>query len=594
KTAKLYEKLDIFTSEDLLYHLPRSYIDISCPKPIAMTMPGEETALKIIITYKAPEQLIRGKLSLFKVEAIDDSGEITLTFFNTKYTVDHLKENQEYIIYGKISGNNFHREMNTPQIFPVDGKSGYIAIYPQTAGLSSKMISSHLSQLVSPVPLLDPLPPNVLCTNNLMGIDEALLNIHFPQSNEALMRAKQRLIFEELFILTLTMQLKGKKKVKQSSCKIIPVAMEPFINSLPFIPTNGQFTAIDEITEDLCGELAMNRLLQGDVGCGKTMVAAAAIYIVIKNNYQSAMMAPTELLAEQHYETLTEFLAPLGITIALLTGSVNKKDKQHIKEGLADGSINLCIGTHALISEDVSFKNLGLVITDEQHRFGVSQRTGLSDKGINPHTLVMSATPIPRTLALILYGDLNISTIKEMPQGRMRVKTYAITTDMRERAFSFIKKHLDQGFQAYIVCPLIETGDVDMGLIPVIDYARQLSENSFADYTLALLHGKMKSKEKETVMSSFKNGTTQLLVSTTVIEVGMDVPNAVIMLIEDAHRFGLSQLHQLRGRVGRGSVQSHCILVSDSTGDEARGRLKKLCSTNDGFELAQFDLAQRG
>ncbi len=596
KRAKLYTKLGIFTVEDLLYHLPRTYIDLSSPCDIAAAYGGEESAVKLRVIHKSSEQRIRKGLSVFKVLATDDVSTLTVSFFNTKYTVDSLIIGKEYIFYGKVGGSLLKPEMTSPQVFPCDLDCGFIPIYPLTAGLTSKIIASQMRQALSRTELRppDPIPENVRAAAQLCTLDFAFENIHFPQNNYAANISRQRLIFEELFVFSLAMASVRGKNRKNSSCPMQTVDLDRFYSCLPFTPTNGQLQAVSDISADLVSSQPMNRLIQGDVGCGKTLVAAAAVYMAVKNGYQAAMMAPTEILAEQHLCAMCKFLEEHGIKVALLTGSMSKKQKDIVKEQLKSSQIDLCIGTHALLSADAHFANLGLVITDEQHRFGVAQRTELSNKGSVPHVLVMSATPIPRTLALILYGDLDISVIRELPKGRQPVKTYSITPEKRLRAFGFIREHLSRGLQAYVVCPLIETGEVDMGLQTASEYSSLLTENGFDPNDIGILHGKMKAKDKDAVMSDFKNGKIKLLVSTTVIEVGVDVPNAVIMMIEDAHRFGLSQLHQLRGRVGRGSEQSHCILVSDASTPEATARLKALCKTTDGFKVAEEDLKQRG
>lgn len=596
KRSQLYKKLGISTVTDLLYHLPRAYIDLTNPAEIISAPPGEDAAIRARVIHKSPEQRIRKGLSVFKVTVADDTATLTISFFNVKYTVDSLKLEEEYFFYGKVSGSLLRREMSSPQVFPIHIPGQLMPVYPQTAGLTSKIIGANIRQALAmpSIHIPDPIPDSIRQRCYLCTLEYALENIHFPKDTHAMMISRKRFIFEELFIFSLAMaSIRGKNRVR-TSCPMKPVSLDKFLQVLPFTPTEGQLEAIGQIGEDLCKATPMSRLVQGDVGCGKTLVAAAAAYMAAENGFQAAMMAPTEILAEQHLATLEKFLSPLGIETVLLTGSMGQKQKRLIKEKLKNKEAMVCVGTHALLTEDVEFSRLGLVITDEQHRFGVAQRTVLSAKGENPHVLVMSATPIPRTLALILYGDLDISVIKEMPKGRLPVKTYAIGSDKRERAFHFIHDHLKQGFQAYIVCPLIETGEVDLGLKPALEYAEELKHHGFADCRLGVLHGKMKAKEKEQVMADFKNGEIQLLVSTTVIEVGVDVPNAVIMMIEDAHRFGLSQLHQLRGRVGRGSEQSHCILVSDAKGEEAIARLKTMCRTNDGFQVAEFDLAQRG
>ena len=593
--AKLFARLEIRTVRDLLYHFPRSYIDLSHPLPAASAPLGEECALRLRVLRKSPEQRIRGGLSLYKVLAADDTGAVTLTFFNAKYTAASLKEEAEYFFYGRLGGTLLRREMSAPQVFPLSAR-GLAPVYPLTAGLSSRLVASCVRQALELCRgrIDDPLPESLRQREHLCPLPSALESIHFPRSREDVLPARRRFIFEELFTLSLAM---ASVKGKNSRASALPVRTEdlsPFFSSLPFSPTGGQTAAIEDIRRDLARGVPMNRLIQGDVGCGKTLVVAAAVWMCCRQGFQCAMMAPTEILARQHFATMSRFLEPFGVKTVLLTGSLSKKEKDAAKALLASGEAGLCVGTHAVLTEDVAFQRLALAVTDEQHRFGVSQRAGLSFKGESPHVLVTSATPIPRTLALIVYGDLDVSLIREMPKGRLPVKTYAIGSDKRQRAFGFLRRHLDEGYQAYIVCPLVEAGEADLGLRPAAEYAKELAEGPFAGYRVGLLHGRMRPKEKDAVMERFQSGDIQLLVSTTVVEVGVDVPNAVIMMVEDAHRFGLSQLHQLRGRVGRGRAQSYCILVSDAKSDEARARLGVMCRTNDGFQVAEQDLAQRG
>ena len=596
KRAALYGKLGIKTIGDLLHYYPRDYIDATKPYTLENAPLGENVVLKLTVLKKSGEQIIKKGMSVFKVSAYDDTGSIMITFFNSKYTVQSLKEGEEYLFYGKLSGNFIRKEMSAPAILNTGDFNGMIPVYSQTAGLSSKIIQANVKQAIELTMSepIDALPQGLKHKNELCHIEYAVREIHNPQDRESLEVARRRLVFEELFILSL-----GLLQVKNSSVirKISPMkkkSLKKFYDLLPYKLTTGQKTAIKEITEDMCSGKAMNRLVQGDVGCGKTMVAAAAAYFSFLNHGQTALMAPTEILANQHYESLNKIMLELGVKTALLTGSTTAKEKKNIKEQLKNGNIDICIGTHALLTCDVKFKNLALVITDEQHRFGVAQRTALAEKGEFAHTLVMSATPIPRTLALIVYGDLQVSQIKEMPKGRIPVETMRINSARKERAFNFIKSKLDQGRQAYIVCPLVETGEIDMGLKSAEEFAKELSKNQFKDYKVGIIHGKMKSKDKDDIMKKFKSGDIQLLVSTTVIEVGVDVPNSVIMMIVNAERFGLSQLHQLRGRVGRGSEKSYCILLSDSKNPDTLRRLNVLCNTSDGFEIAEEDLKLRG
>ncbi len=598
KRAKLYKKLSIETIGQLLYYFPRSYLDLTKVIDIADCQSGDMCVICATVTHKGREQHIRKGLSVFKVKVTDDSGPMNITFFNAKYAVEALQVGETYLFYGKmVSGG-----MTAPMIVPCDAPTQIIPVYPLTAGLTSKMISSNVQQALSLIEeyltpqkkLPDPIPQSLRQKYSLCHLHYALSNIHIPTDIAAVEIAKRRLIFEEFFTLALSLASVKSRHHAASSYRCEEVNIDSFYEILPFKPTGAQKRAVNDILKDMSSTVPMNRLVQGDVGSGKTLVAAAAIYAACKNGFQAAMMAPTEILARQHYESLSHFLEPLGLKLQLLTGAMSAKEKKLAKTRIASGEVNVCVGTHALISDDVTFANLSLVVTDEQHRFGVAQRAKLSSKSHNPHTLVMSATPIPRTLALMVYGDLDVSILDELPPGRQKIDTFLINSKKRNDAYGFIRDHLDRGLQAYIVCPLVETGEVDMGLVNASDHAAELAAEDFSDYKVALLHGKMKAKDKDKVMEQFKNGEIQLLVSTTVIEVGVDVPNAVIMLIENAERFGLSQLHQLRGRVGRGKEKSSCILVSDNSSDETRERLEVMRKTNNGFEIAEFDLKARG
>ncbi|MCL2055877.1 MAG: ATP-dependent DNA helicase RecG [Oscillospiraceae bacterium] len=604
KRAALYAKLGIATVGGLLYHLPRGYIDLSAPYGVLDAPIDENCAVKARLMRKSPEQRIRDGLSVFKLRAEDPSGVLNITMFNSKYTVDHLDLDREYIFYGRVSGGFTGREMNSPAIYPINGTERIVPIYPTTAGLSSNMIRFHIKSALAALPELpDPIPADIREKYALMGRKESLRNVHFPEDLQQAVCARERFVFEELLTLCCGLSiLRAGSKIRRAAV-IAPVDMRPFYGCLPFAPTNAQLRAIADIIGDLGGGLPMNRLIQGDVGSGKTLVAAAAIYCCFKNGRQSALMAPTEILAEQHFATLSEFLEPLGVRVGLLTGSVKAAEKRRVKDAIASGEIDLAIGTHALLSQGVEFPRLALAVTDEQHRFGVNQRAKLSAQGLSPeipddsrdvHVMVMSATPIPRTLSLIVYGDLQLSVIDELPPGRKSIDTFAVGGDKRKRALAFVRKALDEGRQAYIICPLIEKGETDTGLRPAKEYAQLLSKTELKGYKISLLHGKMKAAEKEEVMRAFSQGQLQALVSTTVVEVGVDVPNATIILIENAERFGLSQLHQLRGRVGRGTEKSYCILISDSKGETAKGRLDMMKRTGDGFALAEYDLKARG
>lgn len=593
--AQLLEKLDISTLGDLLRHFPRSYIDLSAPYAVAEAPSDEVCAILATVVNKSGEIRARSGVKVYKVIAADDTGSLDLTFFNTKFTVDNLKYDVPYLFYGRAEGSARRRTMTAPTIYPIHTDRPFAAIYSLTAGLTGGIVSSLILRALK----LELQPPEVIpkpvrLAHGLINSKDAIRAIHCPMDAGELEQARKRLVFEELF--TLAVGIGTLKTHTQVCCAaaLRPHSLQPFYDALPFTLTNAQLRAIHDLTADMQRPIPANRLVQGDVGSGKTMVAAAGAYFAFLSGTQSAMMAPTELLARQHYEGLSPLCEKLGMHVELLTGSMTAAQKRAVYSRLESGETDFCVGTHALISTGVAFRSLALVITDEQHRFGVAQRARLQQKGQHPHTLVMSATPIPRTLALMVYGELDISVIDELPPNRMPVKTYKISSSKRERAFGFIKEHLDKGLQAYIVCPLVEEGEESMGLQAATSYMMELGSKDFSGYSLGLLHGKLKPAQKERTMSDFKQGNIQLLVSTTVVEVGVDVPNAVIMMVENAERFGLSQLHQLRGRVGRGKQQSYCILVSDSRNPDTVSRLQMMCHSSDGFEIAEYDLKTRG
>lgn len=595
KRGKLFAKIGAPTAGDLLRLYPRDYVDWSRFVPIPQTVMNEVNVIKAQVIAPPREQRVKGGMLLFKVGVTDGEGDMALTFFNNKYIPNLLTEGSVYYFRGKVTGSPGRREMLSPEFVREDKSSAIEPVYPQTEGLSSRIIESAVKTVLTMLPetMVDPIPDTFRQKYELCHLNFALNHIHFPADEEALKVAAFRLIFEELLVLQLGLKLL-KNGVKNENQHIITADYTgDFAGLLPFSLTGAQKRAIQQCISDMKSDSPMNRLIQGDVGSGKTAVAAALCHTAGLCGIQSALMAPTEILAAQHFSSLKELLEPAGINVALLTGSVTAKNRRPILEGLRNGSIQLVIGTHALISDGVAFKNLGLVITDEQHRFGVGQRTALAQKGDCPHLLVMSATPIPRTLALMIYGDLDVSVLDELPPGRQKIETYSITPDKRSRAFSYIQKHIDQGRQAYIICPLIDEGKNENDMASVNEYGVML-KNYFPEESVALLHGRMKPKEKDAVMSRFSSGETKILVSTTVVEVGVDVPNAVIMMIENADRYGLSQLHQLRGRVGRGKHKSTCILVTDARGEEAQARMKIMCSTSDGFKIADEDLRLRG
>ena len=594
KRAALLGKLGIRTLRDLLTFYPRAYEDWSKTTSIKDAPLNETVCIRAIAGMRCREHRIRKGMTLYKTEITDGEYIIDVTFFNNKYAAERIEQGKEYLFFGKITGKGYYRSMNSPEFTEFEGEGRMRPIYPQTAGMNSKAIEKLIkTAFESCNEFADPLPEDIRNSYCLMNLETALRNIHFPESEDMLSEARRRLIFEELFLLELGL-MRFKSKSRQSNA--IPMQKnftEEFFSLLPFELTGAQKRAVTQSAEDMMNDVPMNRLLQGDVGSGKTAVSAALIYNCARNGCQSALMAPTEVLAMQHFKTLSKMFENTDITIGLLTGSTPAAEKKKIKADLKEGKIDLAVGTHALIQKDVEFNNLALAVTDEQHRFGVNQRGMLTSKGRNPHTLVMSATPIPRTLALIIYGDLDLSILDEMPKGRQKIETYLVNTELRERAYGYIKKHLCNGMQGYIVCALVAENE-ESELTAATELYKELTDNFFKGFSVGLLHGKMKPQEKKAVMESFASGETQLLVSTTVIEVGIDVPNAVIMVIENAERFGLSQLHQLRGRIGRGTEKSTCIMISDAQNEETERRLKILASTTDGFRIADEDLKLRG
>jgi len=595
KKAELYKKLGVTTVEELCELYPSDYIDFTELTDIADAPIGEVCAIKATVTAKRSPFNEYARLAIYKAELTDGTGRITAVFFNTKYSFSKLELNKEYIFYGKISGDMIQKQISSPQ-FVSSGEKGLVPRYPLTAGLSNAMVSANMKTALSVIKKEETLPGSIRERYELIGADEALKQIHFPKSREEYSAARRRLVFEELFTLKLGLSLIKSRGRNLSGAVMTDVDMDKFYSRLKFTPTNAQLRAVGDCIADMKRLYPMNRLLQGDVGSGKTLVAAAASYFACKNGFQTLVMAPTEVLAKQHYATFSEMLSPLGITVGLLTGSLSAKEKAAVRAAAASGETSVLVGTQSLIQKSSVLKKTGLVIVDEQHRFGVGQRSALAEKGCSPHILAMSATPIPRTLALIVYGDLDVSVLDEMPKGRIPIKTYAVDTSFRPRIYRFIKKHIAEGKQAYIVCPLVETPDNTAGeeRAGAIQYYNTLVNGEFRDIPTGLLYGRMKQSEKDAVMTDFKENRLKLLVSTTVIEVGIDVPNAVVMLIENAERFGLSQLHQLRGRVGRGAEQSYCILMTDSDSPYTRARTKAMKDTTDGYKIADIDLKLRG
>ncbi len=593
KRAALFRRLGVPTVGDLLRFYPRAYEDWSQQIPIQAAPINEVCTVRAVIVKTPVEHRVKGGKLLYKTLASDGESDMSLTFFNNRYIPTLLKAGQEYIFRGKMTGTLLRKEMLSPEFLPESKNPAIVPVYPATQGLTSRIISNAVQEALKLMPetVNDPLPLSLREEYRLCHLGYALEHIHFPRSEEDLSTARYRLIFEEFLVLQLGL-LRIKSGRRSKNLHPVPNKFpEDFAQLLPFALTGAQKRSISEAVADMAGPSPMNRLIQGDVGSGKTAVAAALCWSVIQSGMQAALMAPTEILAAQHFDSLSALLKPAGIRCALLTGSVKAAEKRRLFAALKAGEIDLLIGTHALIGDKVEFRDLGLVITDEQHRFGVNQRSALAKKGASPHLLVMSATPIPRTLALMVYGDLDISVLDELPPGRQKIETYLIDPSKRQRAFNYVKKHLAEGRQGYLICPLIE-GD-ESGVMSVTQYAA-LVRKAFPGTEVGVLHGKMKPADKEQVMDSFSRGDTPLLVSTTVVEVGVDVPNAVIMLIENAERYGLSQLHQLRGRIGRGQYKSTCILVTEVQNEETLKRLRLFRDTSDGFRIAEADLKLRG
>lgn len=596
KTAERFEKLGIVTLADLLCHYPRRYIDFSRPYSIAEAPPDTECVVKAEVFAKPAGRILPGGRRMERITAGDDVSSLEITWFNNPYAAQKLELGQEYYFEGIVTGGMLRRQMVNPQVRTAAQITAapFEAVYPQTEGLSSTVIAKCIRQLLPHAELLpDPLPEEMLKKYRLLSKADAVRAIHCPATEEEAFAARRRLIYEELLVLQLGI---GRMKNRGSASTGAPMQRldpAPFWASLPFSPTGAQRRAVDEILTDLSGSTSMNRLLQGDVGSGKTLVAAAAIWACIRSGYQAALLAPTEILAAQHAENLNRMLAPFGMRVALLTGGMKAAARRTTLAAIRSDEADLVVGTHAILSEGVEFARLGLAVVDEQHRFGVRQRGMLAEKAANPHLLVMSATPIPRTLGLLIYGDLDISILDELPPGRKPVKTRCITGKKRRDLYGFLDREIGAGRQVYIVCPAIEDTP-DGGLNAVKSYYEDIAKALLPDRRVGLMHGKLKPKEKAAVMDDFKAGRLDALVSTTVIEVGVDVPNATVMVIENAERYGLSALHQLRGRVGRGAAESWCFLVSDNTAESVQKRLKFLCSTSDGFAVAQFDLETRG
>ena len=596
KTAERFEKLGILTLSDLLCHYPRRYLDFSKPYSIAEAPADTECVVKAEVFAKPGGRILPGGRRMERITAGDDVSSLEITWFNNPYAAQKLELGQEYYFQGIVTGGMLRRQMVNPQV-RTDAQvksSPFEAVYPQTEGLTSSAIAKCVRQLLPHAELLpDPLPPEMLKKYRLLSKADAVRAIHCPATEEEVFAARRRLIYEELLVLQLGIGRMKNHGAASTGAPMKKADASPFWESLPFSPTGAQRRAVEEILTDMSGETSMNRLLQGDVGSGKTLVAAAAIWACIRAGYQAALLAPTEILASQHAENLNRLLSPFGMRVALLTGGMKAAARRTTLAAIRDDEADLIVGTHAILSEGVEFARLGLAVVDEQHRFGVRQRGLLAEKAANPHLLVMSATPIPRTLGLLMYGDLDISILDELPPGRKPVKTRCITGKKRADLYGFLDREIDSGRQVYIVCPAIEDAG-GSGLNAVKSYYEDIAKAYLPDRRVGLMHGKLKPKEKAEVMDDFKSGRLDALVSTTVIEVGVDVPNATVMVIENAERYGLSALHQLRGRVGRGAAESWCFLVSDNASESVQKRLKFLCSTSDGFAVAQYDLETRG
>ena len=596
--AKLFANLNIFTLGDLICHFPRGYEDRTKLVTISELSPDVPACFRATVMNNPRTAHIRKGLDMTKVQLADTTGRLNVTFFNNRFAAGQLEYGREYIFYGAVSGDFVGYNMTNP-VFENPDSPGLttrrvLPIYPLTAGLTNAAVGKVVLQALAVCdPPAEILPEAVRAEYGILPAEEAYHAIHQPRDMEQAAQAKKRLIFEEFFVFSAGLSLMRSSRAEKKCTPYHNFNMKPFYGSLPFALTGAQSRAVEEILSDFRSGKPMNRLVQGDVGSGKTMVAAAAAYCAAGNGAQTALMAPTEILAEQHYASLSKLFAPLGITVDLLTGSMTVRQKREARERLASGETQVVVGTHALLTDATRFLRLGLVIADEQHRFGVAQRSKLSEKGEDPHLLVMSATPIPRTLALLMYGDLDVSVLDELPPGRQTVETFLVGESYRARINAFIRKQVAEGHQCFVVCPAVEENQ-ELGVKAASAWAETLQQTVFPDLRIALLHGQMKGAEKEAAMAAFARGEADVMVATTVIEVGVDVPNATLMVIEDADRFGLSQLHQLRGRVGRGKAKSYCILTSHNRNPETLQRLKALCKTNDGFRIAEEDLKLRG
>lgn len=594
KRAALFARLGIGTVDELLHFYPRQYKDYSTLQKISEAVPGEIACIKAtcisdVKCFVSPKSGIK----VFSCRVSDNESIMEITIFHNRFAAEKLSFGEDYIFYGKVDGGLYEKKMINPEIESIGKNLSVKPVYPQTNGLNSGAISKVMANaLANCNPIEEHFPEGLKKAYNLIDEWSAINSIHFPKNMNELEKAKKRLVFEELLYLQLgLLSMKAKTAVSHSP-KILTDFSEEFEALLPYSLTGAQKRVISEAVSDLKADTPMSRLVQGDVGSGKTAVAMSLMYSVAKNGMQSSMMAPTEILAEQHFENISRVFEAQNIHTVLLTGSMTAAQKRKVKAQIQSGEAQVVIGTHAVIQADVEFQNLGLVIADEQHRFGVKQRSTFAKKGENVNMLVMSATPIPRTLALFIYGELDISVLDEMPAGRKKIDTFVVTSAYHKRVYKFIKEEIQKGRQAYIVCPLVEEGENE--LVSANEYAEELKNGDFKNYKIAVLHGKMKGSEKDAVMRKFSEGEIDILVATTVIEVGIDVPNATVMMVENAERFGLSQLHQLRGRIGRGEHSSYCILVSDNESKKSVSRLEIMKHSSDGFKIADEDLKLRG
>ena len=604
KRAEAFARLGVLTLYDLLCYFPRRYEDRGSVTPIALTENGQTVCLSAVVAEEPRLSRIRRGMELVKVKVVDESGMAEITYFNQNWMKNNLIRGQEVFFYGKIEVSGTRRHMNNPVTEHADAErrvtGKIIPVYRSCQGLTQKNLLQSIRLAVDACASMLPewIPEEILARHDLADVGFAYEQVHFPSDFASLSKARERLVYEELFSLACAMRTRRQNAAVQSGHVFSSPDMEAFYASLPYSPTGAQKRAVSDALADMRSGKPMNRLLQGDVGSGKTLCAAALAWAAWKNSAVTALMAPTEILAQQHYVSLCALLAPLGMRLAVLKGSMCAKEKAEVRAALGAREIDLIIGTHALFSEDVDYPGLGLVITDEQHRFGVGQRASLIRKGDAPHVLVMSATPIPRTLALLLYGDLDVSILDEMPPGRQNVDTFFVNSRYRARLNAFLRKQAENGNQSYVICPMVEDDDgedstLSLSLRSAEKQAEELRQ-ALPELAVGCVHGRMKSEEKDAVMLRFAHGELDILVATTVVEVGVNVPNATLMIVENAERFGLSQLHQLRGRVGRGKDKSYCVLVSDAENEEAKARLNILCKTNDGFRIAEEDLRMRG